>query len=186
MVPRDHPISVGPAVNCRPGIVWHAESVGYQYGNSVAVVVPGPQTCPINGCDQSVAQRPPSLMVCQRAALPWTENMRATIDERRRRSPLKRVSCRPVRRTSPRIGMTAETFSPRLSAPQNAWAIHLGPGRSVQVCNEQSLLRSGPVPGARVQLRQGAGRVERGPRHGPCQRRLPTHREPRACPEPTS
>ena len=44
-------------------MVRSAEPVGDQHGNSVAVVVPGPQTRPINGCDRSVPQRPPCLMV---------------------------------------------------------------------------------------------------------------------------
>ena len=63
MVPRHHPVGVGAAVDVRPSMVRSAEPVGDQHGNAVAVVVPSPQTRPITGCDRSVPQRPPCLMV---------------------------------------------------------------------------------------------------------------------------
>jgi hypothetical protein len=63
MVPRHHPVGVGAAVDVRPGMVGSAQPVGDQHGNAVAVVVPGPQTRPITGCDRSIPQRPPCLMV---------------------------------------------------------------------------------------------------------------------------
>ena len=63
MVPRHNPIGIGPPVDRRPGVVWRAKPVGDQHGNPVAVIGPRPQTGPINGCDRSVPQRLPCLLV---------------------------------------------------------------------------------------------------------------------------
>src|SRR6185312_4415843 len=81
MVPRHHPVGVGAAVDVRPRIVRSAQPVGDQHGNSVAVVVPRPQTRPITGGDRSIPQRPPYLMVptCL-IDRRWREVVAATLD----------------------------------------------------------------------------------------------------------
>src|SRR6476646_2973491 len=58
MVPRHHAVSVSPAVDVGPSIVRSAEPIGNQHGNSMAVVVPSPQTRAINGCDRLIPQTP--------------------------------------------------------------------------------------------------------------------------------
>src|ERR1700754_2386884 len=82
MVPRHHAVGVSPAVDVRPRMVRSAQPVGDQHGNSVAVVVPSPQTRPINGCDRSIPQRPPPCLLVPKCLIDrrWREVLAAVLE----------------------------------------------------------------------------------------------------------